>query len=336
MDQENERSGWLGKLKDLKEKILNRNVAVFSFFLLLSGFLWCLNALNKDLTGRLVFPARYVNLPDNRALVNELPDKLTLTVSGTGYSILKGRLRANKPPLPVDLGRVNHKITRDDSRYEFYILTYGLREDFTRNLRGEFEIMTIDPDTISFKMDRVVKKTVPVRAMVDVTTMKQYMVYGEVVCVPDSVEISGPRTMIDTIIEVRTRAEKVSEVMSTVNLNLNIETIKKISVSHKKIEVTIPVEQFTEAVKEVPVILLNVPDSGIIRLFPDKVKVYCNVAMKDYNAFIASPLEAVTDLKGVDIRVAEKLYITLRNTPSYATMVRHNPSEVEYIFEKRK
>jgi len=335
MDQENDKTGWFRRLKGLKEKILNRDFAVFTFFLFLSAFLWYLNALSKDMTGRLVFPARYVSMSDNRALVNELPDKLTLTVSGPGYSILKNRLRANKPPLPVDLGRVNHKVTRDDSRYEFYILTYALREDFSKKLRDEFEIMTIDPDTIYFEFDRVAKKTVPVRPVVDVTTMKQYMVYGQIICTPDSVEISGPRTMIDTINEIRTRPEKVTGVNTTVYLNPGVETIKKVNISHKKIEITIPVEQFTEAVKEVPVTLLNVPDSGTIRLFPDKVKVYCNVAMKDYNALLASPVEAISDLRGVDIRVTEKLNITLRNVPSYATMVRHNPTEIEYIFEKK-
>lgn len=335
MDQENETTGWSLRLLQLREKLLNREVAVFSFFLLLSAFLWFLNALGKDMTGRIIYPARYVNLTDNRALVNELPDKIVLTVSGPGYSILKTRLRSNKPPLPVDLSRVNHKVTRDDQRYEFYILTFGLREDFRRKLRDEFEIMSVEPDTIFFEFDRLSKKMVPVIADLDVTPLKQYMIYGAITCNPAMVEISGPRTLVDTINAVYTRAEKVSQLNMTQTRTISIESVKKISISEKKVEVTIPVEQYTEAVKEVPVSLFNVPDSGTIRLFPDKVKVYCNVAMRDYNAFMASPVEAYSDLHGIDIRVTEKLQIALRNVPAYANMVRHNPQEVEYIFEKR-
>lgn len=335
MDQENEKFSWSRRLSGLREKLLNREVAVFGFFLLLSFFLWFLNTLSKDMTGRIVFPARYVNLTDNRALVNELPERIILTVTGPGYSILKNRLSGNKPPLPVDLARVNHKITRDDSRYEFYILTYGLREDFSRKLRDDFEILSVEPDTIFFEFDRIARKKVPVNPSVEVSTMKQYMVYGRIKCQPDSVEISGPRAIVDTITEVVTKPEKLLQVNKNMTLNMNIESIKKVNISHKKIEVTIPVEQFTEAVKEVPVMLLNVPDSGTIRLFPDKVKVYCNVAMRDYNSLLESPIEAISDLRGVNIRVTEKLNITLRNVPDYATMVRHNPKEVEYIFEKR-
>jgi hypothetical protein len=59
------------------------------------------------------------------------------------------------------------------------------------------------------------------------------------------------------------------------------------------------------------------------------------VAMKDYNLFFESPIEAYTDLKDVDIRVTENLKISLRNVPSYINTVRHNPQEVEYIFERR-
>jgi hypothetical protein len=336
MDQETFREKISRRVLYIRAKLLNREVAVFGFFLLLAFILWFLNTLDKDLTGRIIYSARYINLSENRSLVNELPDKLTLTVKGPGYSIIKNRLMSNKPPLPVDLSKVNYTVTRDDQRYEFYILTYGLRTDIARRLRDEFEIISINPDTIYFEFDRLVKKMVPVIPVVEVVPEKQFMLYGLITSVPDSIMISGARTIVDTINAVYTKPDRVLQAKSNISLNLSIEPIKKIEFSSKKVTVNIPVEQFTEAVKDVKVILLNPPDSGLVRLFPDKVKVYCNVAVKDYNALLASPIEAYSDMKGIDIRSTEKLNVSLRNIPLFASSVRHNPREVEYIFEKKQ
>ena len=55
---------------------------------------------------------------------------------------------------------------------------------------------------------------------------------------------------------------------------------KRYSVSEKKVTVTIPVEQFTEAEFQVTVRILNSPDSINIKIFPDAVTVKCLVAIQ--------------------------------------------------------
>ena len=54
---------------------------------------------------------------------------------------------------------------------------------------------------------------------------------------------------------------------------------KECTVSAKKVILTIPVEQFTEAEIKVPVKILNCPDSISIKIFPDVVTVKGLVAI---------------------------------------------------------
>lgn len=333
-DEDNQKTGLSGRLSSLRKKIVNRDVAVFSFFLVLSFFLWFLNALGKDMTGTINFPAHYINISRDKALVSDLPENISLTVRGPGYSILKHKLISNKPPLQIDLAKVSHRVTRDDQRYEFYILTFALREDFRRRLREEFEIMAVQPDTIHFAFDLIASKSVPVKPDVQAVPQKQYMLYGLVTSKPDSVVISGPATVIDTIDAVSTKPWRTEQISATTTVSLQLESMKNVVFSEKRAEVTIPVEQFTEAVRELPVNVLNKPADGTIRLFPERIKVYCNVALRDYNRFMASSIEAVTDMVEVDIRNTEKLKVSLRNVPSYVSSLRFAPAEVEYIFER--
>ncbi|MFO7850882.1 MAG: CdaR family protein [Bacteroidota bacterium] len=321
--------------RKLKEKLFNRDVAVFSFFLLLSFIFWFINALSKNNTGSINFPVRYINFPENLALVNELPDRLSLEVVGPGYSVLTARISGNKTPLVIDVNNAGLSVKDRETELEFYIYSYNLRDAFSRQIRSDFDINSITPDTINFVFDKVIRKKVPVRPDVKVNTQRQFMINGNIVSDPDSVEISGPRAVIDTIDHVKTEYHEYNQVKEEITRNINIESIPKVGISHKKTEITIPVEQFTEEIIEVPVRILNEPDTAKVRLFPDMVNVHFNIALDDYNRIQEIPLEAVVDMHGIDVRKVERLTVKLVKLPDFISNVRYNPKRVEYIIEKK-
>ncbi len=319
----------------LKEKLINRNVAVFSFFLLLSFIFWYINALSKDITGSVNFPVRYTNFPENLALVNELPDKLTLELEGSGYSLLRARISGNNTPLIIDVDNSGLSVRDNETELEFFIHSYNLRESFMRQLRNNFEITSVQPDSINFVFDKVIVRKVPVKPDIKVNLQKQFMINGNIVTDPDSVEISGPRTIIDTIMFVETEFHEFNQVKEQITRNLEIEPIRKIGISHKKIEITVPVEQYTEEVIDVGIRIINKPDTAEVRLFPDMVSVQYNIALSDYNRMQEIPLDAVVDMKNLDIRKVDRLNVEMINLPPFITNVRYNPMQVEYIIEKK-
>lgn len=319
----------------VKKKLFNRNLAVFTFFLLLSFFFWFINALSKNLTGSVNFPVRYTNFPEDLALVNELPDKLSLEVHGPGYSVLKARIGGNKTPLVIDVKNSGLSDWDDNSDLEFFIYSYNLRESFLRQIRSDFEINSVTPDSIYFVFDKVMRKKVPVKPDIKVNPMKQFMIIGDIVADPDSVEISGPGSLIDTIEYVLTKYHEYSQVNENITRNVDIEPISKVGISHKKVEITVPVEQFTEEVIDIPVRILNKPDTADVKLFPNMVNIQFNIALSDYNRIQEIPLEAVVDMKDLDVRRVERLTVELVNLPVFIKNVRYYPKQVEYIVEKK-
>ena len=75
---------------------IDRDVFIFSFFLLLSFIFWYLNSLEKDIDYNIKYPVRYINLPEERVLAEDLPTRLDLYLKGPGYSIIK--LKALRKP----------------------------------------------------------------------------------------------------------------------------------------------------------------------------------------------------------------------------------------------
>ena len=322
-------------ISTFKAKFLNRNVAVFSFFLLLSFIFWYINALGKNITGSVNFPVRYINFPENLALVNELPDRLSLELEGTGYSILRARISGNKTPLIIDVDNAGLSVKNNENELEFFIYSYKLRESFLRQLRSNFRITSLSPDTINFVFDKVISRTVPVEPDIKLNLQKQYMVNGAVDAEPDSVELTGPRSIVDTIQSVQTEFHEFNQLNEPVIRNLEIVPIKKVSLSHRKTEVTIPVEQYTEEVIDLRIKVLNKPDTADVRLFPDMITVQFNIALSDYNRMQDISIEAVVDMKGLDVMKVDRLQIELRNLPPFISGVRYNPKQLEYIIEKK-
>jgi len=326
---------WLKKLKGKNSNIINRDVIVFLFFLFLSFIFWFLNSLAKDIESDIRYPVRYINLPKDRVLIEDLPSRLSLYLKGPGYSILKLKLSGNRTPVIIDISSVNYKRVPGSTTLSYYIVTSGLIPRLTNQLRAECQISSIKPDTLFFSLDRIISKSVPVTPDIDIITERQYFIKGSVVVDPDSVLITGPRNILDTLKSVKTKYRKLTSLNETVKRNFLLADSKDFTISEKRVNVTIPVEQFTEAELLVPVRILNIPDTIDIKIFPDAVTVKCFVAVTDYKKIEEIPFEAVIDLKKVNLNSSEKIPVDIRNIPTFVNSLRFAPLEVDFLIEKK-
>lgn len=325
-------------LKGLKEKGIlrvDKDVLIFAFFLVLSFVFWYLNSLGKEIESEVNYPVRYINLPRERVLTDGLPAKLNLYLKGPGYSILKLKLSGNRAPLVLDISTVNYRRVPGSKSLNYYLLTSGLIPNLTNQLRAESRIISVHPDTLFFSFDRITTKRVPVNPDVEVLTERQYFVRGNIGINPDSVTLSGPEHMLDTIFDVITRHKKFANLNESVKKSLNLKVPKGIVTSTRKVSVTIPVEQFTEAETQVPVMILNKPDSLDVRIFPDVVTVKGLVAVSDYKKFEEIPFEVVLDLGKADLNSSDKIPVEFRNIPPFVNSLRVSPAKVDFLIEKK-
>ncbi len=131
-------------------KFNNRNFVVFAFFLLLSFIFWYLNSLEKDIDTNIRYPVRYTNMPKDKGLAEDLPSRVSIYLSGPGYSILQMKVTGNSSPLTIDFSKVSYKPTRNIRTADFYFITSGLIQNLNSQIKSECRITSIKPDTIFF------------------------------------------------------------------------------------------------------------------------------------------------------------------------------------------
>jgi len=140
-------------------RVINRDVAAFVFFLLLSFALWYLNSLGKETEMGISYPVKYTNLPKDKVITEKSPAELNLFLKGPGYSILKLKISGNKSPVNIDISKINYRRVPGGKSLNYYIITSSLTKSLNIQMRSGCEITSIKPDTLFFTFDRQISNT---------------------------------------------------------------------------------------------------------------------------------------------------------------------------------
>lgn len=321
------------KVSERKKITLNRRVVIFFFFLLLSILFWFLTALNKEYVTTISYPVRYIRFPENKILVNDVPDKLELTVNASGFVLLSYQLRSRLTPIIFDVNSFSPNTFRNDPS-SVYILSSYAKEGISRQLSSEIKILDIRPDSLIFRFAERVKKLVPVNLRLSFSFEKQFMQVGPYTLEPDSVTISGPEVIVDSIDEVETEELVRSGINKSFDLEIKIRPIKKIDLDPVEIWLQVPVEKFTEASLKIPIEVVNIPDSLVLRTFPGEVNITCQVGLSAYETLNEHLFRAVVDYADAGTMLGSKLQVNLVRVPDYIQSLNYSPKSVEYILEK--
>jgi hypothetical protein len=312
-----------------------QEIYTFLICLGLSSFLWFMNALEKHYTDRISVPVKYVDFPKNKKSSERLPQKLDMTVSATGYTILQHKLRLLVSPLLLDVNELTDHNLESDYKSKYTIATNNHKEEIARQISNDMEIISIRPDSINFNVSPVINKKIKVRPVVKLTFYKQFTLKSPPFTNPDSIWVFGPQNILDTLKAVWTKPYFFEDLSHNLLRKVELNLLPELSSNTKQVLLNIPVEQYTEATFEIPIRVLNTPDSLSIKTFPGKVKVSCRLGLSDYSNITENNFMAIIDYRKIS-PTRSKLAVELNRFPKKVLAVDFFPKEVEYVIERKK
>jgi YbbR domain-containing protein len=311
-------------------KKINRNSLIFGLFLLISAFLWTLNALNKTYTDHLSYPVVIKHLPKEYQTLKDLPSSLDLIIEGHGYNILSHKLNYSITPAIIDFENIKrHKIS--DKHY--YILSKDIIDMTSRRLKGDIQVLSIHPDTIHIELTKYVSKKVPIVGDFSYKPARQYLITQSPEIVPDSVTISGPFQYLDSINFIKTNKYNFPDIKSNISRIVTLKKIENIQLKPDQVTVNIRAEKFTETSIKVPVQSFNLPDSLEMRCIPNQVELQFHVSISDFKQIDKNDFIVYTDFN--DFTGVDKLPIRISNSPDYIQKLRIIPKEVSFILKQK-
>jgi hypothetical protein len=321
-------------LQSLSSSFQQGKAITFLIFLVLAAAFWFIRALGEQYESTVDYPVRYINFPENKVLVGEVPYKLHLTVRAKGFSILRNKLNLELVPLRFNVNSFSLNSKGVDT---FFIVTETVKDVLSTEL-NEMTILHIAPDTLFFKLSGISVRKVAVLPSLSLHNrffQQQFMLNGRIELFPDSIIISGPGTLVDSIDHVFTEPIRYTNLSDTVRDEFEIQPLEMISYSQQTITATIPVDRFTEVENRRAVIPINVPDSVDLIPIPGQVSFTYRVCISNYDLISNNPLTPRVDFNEIKERSMPWLNVFLLDTPGYISNLQFTPKVIEFLITRK-
>lgn len=313
------------KLKGVKGKRLN----VFVLFLLLSFLISLLVKLSDTYTHTLRFELQPTQLESNEVLISKEAKTINVTISGKGFELLKYYIEARI--IDVDFSQLNK------SKSHYFWTERSQFENVINHFDSKISVKSINPDTLLFQYDPQFIKKVPVQISVNSSFASGFDLVNSFQSIPDSITLTGPKSLLKTISSIQTKTLKLKALNSNIDREVALDVpnaSKQISYSNQVVRIKGEVDKFTEGSIQVPVTVVNVPDSLILNFFPKEITVIFYTSLKAYSTIDASDFSIECDFNAL---TTENKYLNpvLVKQPSTVKTAKLKSTALEYVITQK-
>lgn len=240
---------------------MKKKIPLIVISVLFSVIIWGTISLSEEYYESVDVPLKITDLPANYTIGKGIPDKITLKLSGEGWKLLS-----------VNIGKdVTFNISvKGDSGFKKIKLTDYLTDN--RWMLSELNIMDIVPEIISFSIERKVSKKVPIVADLVLNFKAGFGLGKPIVLEPDSVVVSGPRSIVGPLASIDTQPVKLSSLDKVTIKNVRFVKLPGTTFGTEFVTINMDVQRIVDKqFDDINVEVLDVPPDRDVILLPNKI-----------------------------------------------------------------
>lgn len=330
-DKKNMREAYLKILQKIRDFLLskkNREFLIFLFFVFVSSCFWLLQVLDDDYETEFSIPLRLKNVPENVVMTSELPSELRIGVKDRGTVLVNYMVGQTFFPISFDFAEYAIKGNH------VQIPSSDIVKRISSQLNQSTKLIVVKPDTLEFIYTQGKGKKIPVKIQGEVKAERQYYI-SNISYSPDSVMVYAPQAMLDTIQYAYTKAMNVEHVSDTTHLRVDLLPMKGARFIPSYNDITLMVDVYAEKTLEIPVRGIGFPKDKVLRTFPSKVQVSCQVGISRFKEVTADDFAVEVEYQSLEDRMDDKCRPTLTVLSPYVNHAHMNPKELDYIIEQQ-
>ena len=312
----------------IRRLLLGKKVGTFLICLGIASLLWVVHALNRNYTYTLKVPVKFLNLPSNKLIVGELPEKLDVEIKTSGLKLLFISLKKNYNEVIVDFN-----LMKNNAKSQAYSIN-NVYFNLKNSINFDVELIKIRPDTLFFSINKSNSKLLPVKANLKVNCLPGYSIISKPTITPAYVTVSGDSISLQKMDTVYTYFLSLKDVHQ--NLTSPVQLKKpytSINYNVKDVQLSFNVDKLIESSIKIPVQIMNNTGNETIKLLPNFITIKYLVAMKDYENINENSFKAVVNFEHIKEK-QKNLQVEIIRTPSEAKIIKTTPSTISYLIYK--
>lgn len=315
-------------ISNVRRLMINKKVGTFLICLCIASFLWVVHALNINYSHNITIPVKFLNLPTNKVIIGELPEKLNIEIKASGLKLLLISLKEKFSEVVIDFNMLkNNEKSQSYSINNSYL---NLHNSINYNV----EILKVRPDTLFFSDTKGISKLLPVKANLNVNFEQGYSMVSKPTIIPAFVNVSGDSASVSKMDTVYTYYLNLKNVKENFSSPLLLKKpFTSINYNVKDVQLSFTVDKLIESLVKIPIEVMNNHHKEKIKLLPKQIDVTYLVAMKDYENINENSFKAIVNYE--DIKANNKnLKVEIISSPSEVKIIRISPETVSYLIYK--
>lgn len=299
----------------------------FLFFLAFSAFVWIFVQFSKQYSEVVGFPIVYVNVPKDKIILSDSPKRLDLRLRDNGINIAFRKIFPKK--LVIDISE-----TTEDGNSLIYDLEKQKQAILTQ-LNIDYDDVNFLQEDLKINFEQRMVKNIPIVPDIDLSFSVGYSALEGIKLEPDSVTISGPENILDTLQEIHTKSLKINNISQDVQgtVKLNTANFERLTFYREEVEYSLRTDKFTEGKVVIPVELINVPENLNVVIFPKEVTVFYQVSLQQFDKINPSGFKVVADFEKAS-NSDGYLLAQIVKQPKLVNNVRLNEKKIQFIIKR--
>jgi len=240
-----------------------QNLSVIIISVIFSIIIWGSISLSSDYFAVIEVPLKIINIPKGFSSGSVMPDKILLKVKSKGWKLISMNVASPSEfvvPMSVDSG------------LKFINLNNYLSEN--NWLSEGMQVMDIIPDTISFYIESITTKKLPIEANLNLNFKTGYGLASEIKFIPDSIMVSGPKSILKKMKSILTERKTYNNLSEKIVERIEVKKLRGFSYSADNLLMSLDVQAIIDkSFEEIPVKVLNVPPDREVVLIPNSITV---------------------------------------------------------------
>ncbi|GBD87777.1 YbbR-like protein [bacterium BMS3Abin03] len=263
---------------------MKKKIPIIFVSAIFSLIIWGSISLSGDYYANIYVKLKLTDFPKGYSTASNLPDNISIKLKGEGWKLLS-----------LNIGKdVNYIVpVQKDSGKKIVNLKNYLTDN--RWILSDLELIDIQPDTLSFIIERMISRKLPVFVDMQLDFKPGYGLATSIKVEPDSVIVSGPLSLISKINKVKTKLLKLNSLDEEVTKTIGFADLPGTKFSIRSVHVTLDIQRIVD--KEFDDIIVNVldvpPDRDVI-LLPNKIgcsvrggiNILGKLKKEEFNAFV--------------------------------------------------
>ena len=294
------------------------------FFVLLALIYSMTSKLTSNYTKTIVFVVKPVDVPSDQVVLDQSIDSIGLELEAYGYNLAKYYI--DQPIIEISLNDLN----KVKSKYQWTKQRNfsDLQSKFNKSIR----LVSSSVDQIDFIIEQYESKKVPVELKLELDYKSGFDSFNEYKLSKDSIMITGPNSLIDTINMIQTHKLVLNQIDSEINAKIRIKPPENSNITHSDTELDfqLKVEKFTEESIKVPITIVNIDDNMKINYYPKVVSVLYRVSIREYKSVNPMDFRVECDLNTIN-RDNSVLISSITKKPSNVRKCRIENNQIQYV-----